>query len=85
MNEEKVSEQSTDHPRARIQNPTCGTCRWAEFEFGEDYGYCFHAPPIEEKVIDNRQAELRMCQLLNKKRLKNILVQLLYESLKLLF
>ena len=55
MNEEKVSEQSTDHPRARIQNPTCGTCRWAEFEFGEDYGYCFHAPPI---VIDKPSCAL---------------------------
>ena len=28
------------------QNPTCGTCRWGEFEFGEDYGYCFYAPPL---------------------------------------
>ena len=42
-------------PQKRIENPTCGTCRWFEGEFGEDYGYCFLMPPI---VLDKPSCAL---------------------------
>ena len=39
----------------RIENPTCGTCRWFDGEIGEHYGYCFLMPPI---VLDKPSCAL---------------------------